>query len=354
MTHTLWLAGGFVLLVMGAEWLVLGASRLACSVGVPALVVGLTVVALGTSAPELAVSIGSALAGSPDIAVGNVVGSNIINVLLILGASALAAPLTVTSRVVRLDVPIMIFVSLLAWMFAADGRFGRLECALLGFGALAYTGLQLVLGRRSAQAASAATPEPARGGIAADLALIVLGLVLLSLGSRWLLQGATDLARDLGVPELLIGLTIVAVGTSLPELTTSVLAAIRGAREIAVGNIVGSNIYNILLVLGTAGSIAPAGIAVAPSALAFDLPVMVAVAVACLPIFFRRHRIARWEGAVFLGYYLAYTGFLVLMATGHDAARGFGQAMLIFVLPITVLTFAVLMYRGRGPAPLDG
>jgi cation:H+ antiporter len=351
--HTLWLFGGFAVLVLGAEWLVSGASRLAASAGVPSLVIGLTVVAFGTSAPEMAVSVGSALAGSADIALGNVVGSNIFNVLLILGLSALAAPLVVSAQIVRLDVPIMIAVSLLAWLLALDGAIDRLEGALLLVGIVAYTIAQIVHGRRAGADDDAPPVHETRAGIARDLALIAGGLVLLVLGSRWLLHGATGMARDLGVSELLIGLTIVAAGTSLPELATSVLAALRGQRDIAVGNVVGSNIFNILSVLGASALIAPDGIAVAANALAFDIPVMTAVAIACLPVFFRRHLIARWEGGVFIAYYIAYTVFLVLVATGHDAVHGYGRAMTLFVIPLTLLTFAVLLVRRRA-APANG
>jgi cation:H+ antiporter len=350
-TNTLWLLGGFTVLVLGAEWLVNGASRLASSAGVPSLVIGLTVVAFGTSAPEMAVSIGSALGGSADIAVGNVVGSNIFNVLLILGLSALAAPLVVSTQIVRLDVPVMIAVSVLAWALALDGVFSRAEGALLFAGIVTYTVLQVVVGRRAGADDDAPPVHETPAGIVRDVVQIAAGLALLVLGSRWLLHGATGIARDLGVSELLIGLTIVAAGTSLPELATSVLAALRGKRDIAVGNVVGSNIFNVLSVLGATALVAPGGVAVAPSALTFDIPVMTAVAVACLPVFFRRHLIARWEGAVFVGYYVAYTVFLVLVASGHDALHGYSRTMTLFVIPLTVLTFAVLLLRYRRSPP---
>ena len=348
--NLLLIAGGFVVLVLGAEWLVRGASRLAAAAGVPSLVIGLTVVAFGTSAPELAVSVSSALAGSADIALGNVVGSNIFNVLFILGLSALAAPLIVSTQIVRIDVPIMIAASLLVWVLALDHSIGRIEGAVMFLLIVAYTVLQVREGRKSGADEGAVADGENAPPIPPNVGFIIAGLVLLVGGSRVLLDGATGLARDMGVSELLIGLTIVAAGTSLPELATSVLAAMRGERDIAVGNVVGSNIFNLLSVLGLSAAVVPGGMPVAEGALSFDIPIMTAVAVACLPIFFRRHLIARWEGGVFVAYYAAYTLFLILDATGHEALHGFRQAMMLFVLPLTVLTFAILLARTRRKA----
>ncbi len=336
---------GFAVLVFGADLLVRGASRLAAAAGIPALVIGLTIVAFGTSAPELAVSLGSALSGSPDIALGNVVGSNIFNVLLILGLSALAAPLAVSAQLVRLDVPIMIAASLLLWLLALDHHIDRIDGAVLATLIVLYTVFQIRQGRRD-NANSASIPDgPQAGTMARNVTLIVGGLLLLVAGSRGLVIGATGIARSLGVSELLIGLTIIAAGTSLPELATSVLASIRGERDIAVGNVVGSNLFNILSVLGFTALVAPGGIQVAEAALKFDIPVMTAVAIACLPVFFRKHLIARWEGGVFLAYYIAYTIYLVLAATDHDALNQYRSAMIGFVLPLTALTFAVILWR---------
>ncbi len=336
---------GFAILVFGADLLVRGASRLAAAAGIPALVIGLTIVAFGTSAPELAVSLGSALSGSPDIALGNVVGSNIFNVLLILGLSALAAPLAVSAQLVRLDVPIMIAASILLWLLALDHRIGRIDGAVLAVLIVLYTVFQIRQGRRN-NANSAGIPDgPQAGTMALNVVLIVGGLLLLIAGSRGLVIGATSIARSLGVSELLIGLTIIAAGTSLPELATSVLASIRGERDIAVGNVVGSNIFNIFSVLGFTALVAPEGIQVAEAALKFDIPVMTAVAIACLPVFFRKHLIARWEGGVFLAYYIAYTIYLVLAATEHDALNEYRSVMIGFVLPLTALTFAVILWR---------
>lgn len=336
---------GLVLLVVGAELLVRGASRLALALRIPPIIVGLTVVAFGTSAPELAVSTSAVLAGQPDIAMGNVVGSNTFNVLLILGLSAILAPLTVTARLIRFDVPVMIGVSLVLLVMAWNGMLGRVEGVLLLVGFLVYLGY-LYQGARSAPPESGpdlTEPEHAAetGSRLADALLIAAGLVLLVYGSRLLVTSAREIALALGVSELMIGLTVVAAGTSLPELATSVVAAARGERDIAVGNVVGSNIFNILAILGVAATIAPAGIVASPAAVTFDIPVMTAVALLCLPVFFRGV-IARWQGMVFVGYYVAYTIYLALDATNHGALPEFRDAMVFFVIPLTVLTLVVV------------
>ena len=356
-TVMLFVVGG-VLLIAGAELLVRGASRLAIGAGISPLVVGLTVVAFGTSSPELAVTIGSAHAGQPDVALGNVVGSNIFNVLFILGISALIAPLVVAQQLVRLDVPVMIGTSILALPLALDGRIGRLDGLLLFSGVVAYT-LFLIRQSRLETAAvrveyqeAFAGEERKRASPLVNLVLVLAGVGLLVLGAQWLVEAAVAVATALGVSELVIGLTIVAAGTSLPEVATSILAALRGERDIAAGNVIGSNIFNLLAVLGLGSLFSPAGVPVPPGALTFDMPVMIAVAVAALPIAFTGYTIARWEGAVFLGYYLAYAAYVVLDATEHAAVPAFGAAMTWFVLPLTALTLLVLVVRGaRGGRP---
>jgi cation:H+ antiporter len=352
----LWFVLGLIALVAGAELLVRGASRLALSFGISPVVVGLTVVAFGTSAPEMAVSVRSAWSGQVDIALGNVVGSNIFNVLVILGLSALITPLVVHQQVIRQEVPIMIGASLLLWALVLDGGISRWEGLLLAGLVLGYTTLLIRQSRRETAAVQAeveaeyaeAFDAPPRAwdrhwGVQA--LLILAGLALLVLGAHWLVEAAVAFAKYLGVSELVIGLTIVAAGTSLPEVATSVMAAIRGERDIAVGNAVGSNIFNILAVLGVSASVAPADLTVAPAMLAFDLPVMVAVAIVCLPVFYRGARINRWEGALFLALYAAYTLYLILRATGHDALPGYSAAMGGLVLPLVAVTLLVLAWR---------
>jgi cation:H+ antiporter len=346
------LAGGLVLLILGAEMVVRGASRLAAAVGISPLIVGLTVVAFGTSAPELAVSLQSALAGQADIALGNVVGSNIFNILVILGLSAAVAPLVVAQQLVRLDVLLMIGASVLVLVLGLDGRISRLEGGLMFAGLVIYI---LFLIRKSRQESPEIKDEYQKefglersSGLTAwliNVGLVAGGLGMLVLGSRWLVDGSVSLARAFGLSQLIIGLTVIAAGTSLPEVATSVIAVTRGERDIAAGNAVGSSIFNILSVLGLTSLAAANGVPVPAPALTFDIPVMIAVAVAALPVFFTGNVIARWEGWLFLGYYAIYTTYLVLDATEHDVLPAFSTVMLAFVVPLTVLTLLVLMVR---------
>ena len=345
--------GGLAILVVGAEIMVRGASRLAASVGVPPLIIGLTIVAFGTSSPELAVSLQSAISGQPEIALGNIIGSNILNVLLILGASALITPLLVAQQLVRLDVPIMIGASVLVWVLALNGTLGRFEGAALFVCMLVYLGFLLWQSQRERNeavkaeyAAEYAERVPRNiGHVLLNIALIVAGLAMLVFGSQLFVDGASNLARFFGLSELVIGLTIVAIGTSMPEIAASLLAAFKGERDIAVGNIVGSNIFNLLSVLGLAALFAPNGIPVSPAVLGVDLPFMVAVAVACLPIFLTGNVIARWEGTVFLGYYVAYTLYLLLDAASHPRTMQYRDFMLLFVMPLTVITLGISLGR---------
>lgn len=347
------LLSGLAGLVLGAELLVRGASRLALAAGLSPLAVGLTVVAYGTSAPELAVSASAAVAGDGDLAFGNVVGSNIFNVLFILGASALIAPLVVARQLVRLDVPLVLGVSLLGAALALDGKVGRVDGLLLLGGLAAYTAFTLRMARREAagDAATAGAPPPAGAAAAVrSVALVLAGLALLVAGSRAFVSAASDIARALGVSELVVGLTIVAAGTSLPEVATSILAAVRGERDIAAGNVIGSNLFNILGVLGLSSALAPDGVAASAAAMRFDVPVMLAAAAACLPIFATGHRIDRWEGGLFLVYYGVYVTWLILRASQHDALPAFSGVMLGFVVPLTALTLAIVAvreWRGR-------
>ncbi len=350
--------GGLILLVIGANTLVRGASKLAMSFGISPLVVGLTIVAFGTSAPELAVSAGAVLDGKTDIAIGNVVGSNIFNVLFILGLSALITPLVVNIQLIRQEVPIMLGASLLLLALSLDGRLSFLDGGLL-FGLLiAYTVFLVVQSRRETQAAKdefADEIQPAQAGAwdrhwATQVGLIAVGLLALVFGSDFLVQASVSFAKAMGVSDLVIGLTIVAAGTSMPEVATSIAAALKGERDIAVGNVVGSCTFNILGCLGFAGLVSgDMGLVLAPSVLTFDIWVMLAVALACLPIFVTGREIARWEGGVFLGYYIAYVTYLILAAQQHDALQAFSGVMLGFVVPLTVVTLVVVLIR-RSPA----
>jgi cation:H+ antiporter len=340
-------AFGFAGLMLGGELLVRSASRLAAAAGIPPLIVGLTVVAFGTSSPEIAVMAQAAFGGQSELIIGNVVGSNIANVLLILGLSAMATPLIVPRRLIRLEVPLMILVSLVMLLVALDGRVTKLEGSILCSGFLTH----LLFMLREQRGAAQANQNDANGGNRSwknwlwNALLVFAGLALLVIGSNWLVEGAVALARALGVSELILGLTIIAIGTSMPELATSIIAGLRGARDIAVGNIIGSNIFNILAGLGLTALIAPSGVQVSQAALRFDIPVMIAAAVACLPIFYIGHRISRWEGGLFFSYYIAYTIYLILTATRHHTASQFRIVMLWFVIPLTVVTLLIFVYR---------
>jgi cation:H+ antiporter len=316
--------------------------------GIHPVVVGLTVVAFGTSAPELAISIQSAWSGQADIAVGNIVGSNISNILLILGISAIIAPLAVAQQLVRFDVPIMVGASILTAILTWNGVLTRLEGLFL----LALMATYLVFVVRQSRLSTKAVeaeydegyakpPYSGRRDIVIRISLLIAGLIVMVLGARWLVDSASSMARALGVSELVIGLTIVAIGTSAPELATSIIATLRGQRDIAVGNVIGSNIFNLLFVLATTAVVAPDNIQIPPAALAFDIPFMVAVSIACLPIFFTRYTIRRWEGILFLGYYIADIIYLYLRSTQHSALPRFNTIMFLFVVPLTVLGLAL-------------
>lgn len=335
------------LLVLGSDWLVRGASRLAGALGISPLVVGLTVVAFGTSAPEFAVSIAAALNGQGDIALGNVVGSNICNILLILGLTAAILPLAIDRQIVRLDAPLMVVATLAVVITAYDGVVSRRDGLAL-FTALAmYLAMLVWMSSRSPKHAvdlAEPTPTPTRGtgggGLFLNLGLIVAGLAMLVGGGQGLVSSSVAFARALGLGELVIGLTIVAVGTSMPEIATSLVAACRGERDIAVGNVVGSNIFNLLGVLGATAMVSSTGVAVAPSALMFDIPVLVAVTLLCLPVFHSHGEISRAEGALLLMCYVAYTSELVLMATRSPLATPMGLGLLLGFVPLVVVFLA--------------
>jgi cation:H+ antiporter len=349
---------GLIVLILGGESLVRGASTLAATVGISPLVIGLVVVSAATSAPELAVTLDAVLQGEPDLALGNVVGSNIVNILFILGLSALVMPLIIKRQLVRFDIPVMVGISVLLVAVSLDGTIGLIDGLLLLAGLALHTVMSIILGRRESAAAEPVAPAVNTRPVPLWLALLLLvaGIGLLVLGARLLVDGAVGIATALGISSLVIGLTVVAVGTSLPELATSIIAVRRGERDMAVGNIVGSNIFNIGMVLGLPAVLFGQGIPVPPAAIALDLPLMLATALALLPIAFTGFVIARWEGSLFVLLYVAYTVYLVLASTAHDALEGFTDVMVWFVLPLLAVTLiAVTAYevgviRGRRSA----
>lgn len=326
-TTILLVVAGLVLLVLGGDLLVRGAVKAATRLGVSPLVIGLTLVGFGTSTPELVTSVQASLAGAPGIAIGNIVGSNIANILLILGISALIAPIAVEARALRRDGVVALAVAVLFAALAVVWPLDRLV------GGIFVAGLALYIWTAFRQETSAApavvghgavydkvlatqgvddalAPDPGEkgGGLAWPLLLALAGLVLVVGGGKLLVDGATELARAFGISETVIGLTIVAVGTSMPELVTSVVAALRRQADVAFGNVIGSNIYNILGIGGVTGLVAP--VAIPDEIVAFDLPVMVAVTVLMLVFAYTARTIVRWEGAALIAGYGAYLWFL--------------------------------------------
>ncbi|TGO03018.1 sodium:calcium antiporter [Candidatus Thiomargarita nelsonii] len=341
---------GFILLTVGADVLVRGASELAENLGISRLIVGLTVVAFGTSAPELAVNIQSAWANQPDIAIGNVVGSNILNILLVLGVAALIAPLGVHKRLIQWEVPMMIGVSVLLLLLVLDGTLNRWEGLLLSCGIIFYIIFTIKTAREIDEPSDENENEKKDGKSGAlhlitQLIFIIVGLGLLVLGSNWLVNGAVAIATYFGVSELIIGLTIISIGTSLPELATVIIGSLRGEQDLVVGNIIGSNLFNILLVLGVTSLITQGGLAVPHAAIVFDMPVMIVAALACFPIFFTDYLIERWEGALFLTYYAIYATYLFMNATQHSMLGAFSSVMLWFVIPLTVVTLIAFAWQ---------
>jgi len=352
------LIAGLGALLVGAELLVRGASRLALSLGISPLVVGLTVVAFGTSAPEMVVSTGAVLAGTTDLAIGNAIGSNIFNVLFILGLAAVITPLSVHLQVIRQEAPIMVGSAVLLMVLVVDGALALFDSSLLFALLIAYTVFLIRQSRAEEKTDSGYGGEfnlQAGGRWTSrwwvQVLLIVSGLALLVGGSHMLVTAATWFARILGVSDLVIGLTIVAAGTSLPEVATSIVAAWKGERDIAVGNVVGSCIFNILGVVGFAGLaavFAGQGELPVPAAVRdFDLWVMVGAALACILVFITGREIARWEGLLFLLYYIAYTTYLVVAAQRHDGLEAFSDVMIGFVIPITIVTLVVAIFVRR-------
>lgn len=313
LVHAILLAGGVGVLAAGGEALIRGATRLARTLGVSTLFIGLTLVAFGTSAPEAAVTIFAGAAGASDLAVGNVVGSNIANILLILGIAALVTPLRVSRSLVRVDGPIMILVMALFLALAGLHReFGRVTGACFLAGLVLYTTFTYVLARVTGPPPDEQLAPPAgrvrRRGT--NVLLVVLGVVGLVVGARLIVDGASGLATMWGVSQHIIGLTIVAVGTSLPELAATIAAARHKQPDIAVGNVVGSNIFNVLFVTGAAAVVHPLPM---PEAIIwFDGPVMLAICVVFYPMAYFGGSISRWEGVILLGSYAAYLAWTVL------------------------------------------
>lgn len=299
---------GVLVLGYGADMFVNGASKIARRFGIPPVVIGLTVVAFGTSAPEMAVNIMAALQGNSAIAYGNVVGSNIFNVLIILGICAVIRPLIVGSQLIKIDIPLMAVTSALLWWFSQDGALGKVESLVLFTLLVGYIALQVKLSMNERQSIKNEFAEEFdQGGPAwKSVVFLGIGLALLVVGARMFVYGAVELARIIGISEQVIALTIVSAGTSLPEVATSVAATLKGEREIAIGNVVGSNIFNILAVLGLSGLLAPSDIIADAGMRGVDLPVMLLTCVALAPLAKFRGKFERPVGVLFVVGYVVY------------------------------------------------
>jgi cation:H+ antiporter len=336
----IWTVAGLVLLLWGAEWLVRGAVSLALRLGISGLMVGLTVVSFGTSAPELAIGITSILQGKTDLSVGNVVGSNIFNLLFVLGGSALIIPLMVARQLVRWDVPLLIGVTVLSYFMAKNLVVSSFEGGVLFLLAGAYTYMAIRLEKSDLakeEPSETLTDQPKN--LARPLFFMISGLILLLFGSHFLVEGSVALAALLGVSELVIGLTVVAMGTSLPEAATSFVAALRGQRDIAIGNVVGSSIFNLLVVLGVCAFIAPGGMPVSQVAIDFDFPMMLFACLICLPIFASGYVVSRLEGALLLGLFVLYLTRIILHAVESNVLALFDVALYAYgsILALYVL-----------------
>lgn len=315
---------GLVVITVGAEMILRGSSRIAALLGVRPIMIGLTVVAIGTSLPELAVGITAARGGQPDIAIGNIAGTNLMNILFILGISAAIRPLPLHGRTIRFDVPVMIAAAVVLLVMAIDGELSVVDGLILCAGSVVYYFFLVRLSKKESAKIRKEYDEEYSRDILLDrkhvfgnvgyVLMLVVGLVITVLGANLLVSGAVDIARAFGVSDAVIGLTIVAVGTSAPELATTVVATIKDDRDVAVGNLLGSSITNILVILGLT-CVAANGLGVDKSVLRLDLPLAAAVAIACYPVFRSDKRVSRIEGIVFVSLYLIYLLTLVFLRT---------------------------------------
>lgn len=318
-----WFLTGLITLILGAEVLIRGGSRLAGRLGIPPIVIGLTVVSIGTSMPELAIGAVAATEGNASLAVGNIAGTNVVNLLLILGLSALIRPLSMRMRTLRFDLPMMSVAALLLWALAFHGTLTRLDGLILLLCAIAYTAVVVHTSRReskevaaefSAEFADDESDTARRSGalpLVGHISLLLGGMGIIVVGAEWLVDGAVGIARGFEVSDALIGLTIVAIGTSAPELMTTVVSTVRGDRDIALGNLLGSGVYNIALVLGITCLVPRQALQLEPALVRIDIPIMVAATLLCVPIFMTGRRVTRAEGGAMVAAYLAYLAFLL-------------------------------------------
>lgn len=313
-------AVGLAALIVGAELITRHGAKLAARLGVPPVVIGLTIVAVGTSAPELAIGLEAIHQGADTLTIGNITGANTLNLLLALGVSALILPLPLRMQTLRFELPSMIAAAFAMLAAAWDGVIERWEAVLLIAAGLAYTAAIVQLARRERRAilaefaqefGAAAAPRPSALTTLTTLGALAAGLVIIVLGADWLVRGASELARMWGVSDAFIGLTIVAIGTSAPELTTTIVSTLKNERDIAIGNLLGSGVYNIVFILGIIGVAADGGVTVSRELVHINIPVMAAAAVACAPAFVTGRQLTRFEGGCFVAAYLAYVIYLI-------------------------------------------
>ena len=349
---------GLVGLIAGAELFLKAVDRFGLKWGVSPLIMGLTVVAFATGAPELAISIKAAFSGSADLVLGNIIGSNIANILLILGITAIISPINITRRVIRIDVPIVITISVVVYLMSIDGGLSTVDGVILLMGFLAYSYFTYVQIKNNSNEEEKEgetfqyhlSPDELEKGTFFYIkngGLLLIGLALIVLGSNWIVDSAVIIARILGLSELVIGLTIISIGTSLPEVATSLSAARKDNADIAVANVMGSNLYNVLLTLALTLIIAPNVLAVSKDAITLDLPFMILVSMACIPIFIAGFNLTRMDGALFLGYYITYLTYLVLNAIKSPIVSAMEDVILYVAIPLTLCYMIRRIYVHR-------
>lgn len=347
----LFFIGGMVLLVLGSELLIRGASALSLSFKVSPLVIGLTIVAFGTSAPEITVSLGSVLSGNSNIAFSNVLGSNIFNILFILGVTSLIKPIKIDQQIIKKETPLMMLFSIVLLAFSFNGIISRIEGIALFAGIIVYTIWTIKISREETKSVKQEycehldTVKIKPSQLVLNITLVLIGLVMLVMGSKRVVVSAIQIAKYFGVSDLIIGLTIVAAGTSLPELATSVFASLKGKGDIAVSNVVGSNIFNILCILGLSAIVAKNGIAVPTNEMSFDFMIFMGCALLCLPFFVSHSCLSRLEGLSFLIIYLLYLAYLISSAQGHESSDYFKYLATLFTVIVFVGSSAKLIKK---------
>jgi cation:H+ antiporter len=320
LVNVLWFLAGLAYLVAGAEVMVRGGAKVASRFGISPIVIGLTVVSIGTSMPELAVGVVAAVEGNGALAVGNIAGTNVVNLLLVLGLSALLMPLALQMRTLRFELPVMAGAAILLLILAVDGVLSRFDGFVLTVGAFVYTVAVVRTARRESQDTTteftqaypkSAAPERT----ALHVGMTLAGIALIVIGAERLVDAAVGMAREFKVSDALIGLTVVAIGTSAPELVTTIVSTLRAERDIAIGNLLGSSIYNILLILGITCLVPAHGLALPAQLVRVDIPIMVAATLICIPIFITGRRVGRFEGGAMVAAYVAFLAFLLATQT---------------------------------------